>query len=257
MRRNVPSMDPKEAIRFEKRWRDEHPNGMPFGQEIAGEITSQVLRGNRTGKFERCVRAVTRKGGAYDPKAVCASKDRRQNPRHASDRAFEGFHGRPPSETVEVITEVHDHGHVWALGRLTKVVIRYEEKGREFDVLLKGFGTCYLTANEKRTQLFVDDGDQAIDLKAFHIPKPYHELETVGRMVMVAYFTKKDHLGDEGGTAEFVHCIENTNYYTDLGFPALKKDQEGVGPDVIYDTRNELVSFSGGSYEIPDEGIEY
>ncbi len=185
------------------------------------------------------------------------SNRRRRNPLSESDRAFTGFHGRPPSETVEVVTEVHDHGHVWALGRLTQLVIRYSEDGRDYDVLLKGFGKCYLTANEKRTQIFVDGGDQAVDLKQFHIPKPHHELETIGRLVMVGYFTRKDHLEDEGGTAEFVHCIENTKYYTDLGFPALKPSQEGVGPDVIYDTRNDLMQFSGGSYLIPDEGIEY
>ena len=117
-------------------------------------------------------------------------------------------------------------------------------------------------------------GDQRVDLKQFEIGPPIHEQETLGRLVCVAYFTTKDHLGDEGGEAEYVHVIEmplDMEEFKEWGlhemakaaglsnaayFDELEEETEGArGPDVIYDTRNKLMLLSGGSYSLPDEGI--
>jgi hypothetical protein len=44
-----------------------------------------------TGKFERCVEAVSARGGAYDPRAVCAAQERREiGQRELTRRAVEG-----------------------------------------------------------------------------------------------------------------------------------------------------------------------
>lgn len=203
---------------------------------------------------------------------------RRRNPEAQSASAYEAFHGRPAETDTVVVTEILQHKNLAAIGKLCWIVVRYESADDEIqDVTLKAFKGAFLAMNEKRhknPQLFIEGGDQRVDLKQFEIGPPIHETETLGRMVCVAYFTTKDHLGDEGGEAEYVHVIEmpldmaefkewglhemakaaglsNSAYWDEL-----EEETEGAsGPDVIYDTRNRLMLLSGGSYSIPDEGI--
>ena len=70
-------------------------------------------------------------------------------------------------------------------------------------------------------------GSQAIDLKDYAIKAP-HELETLGQVTEIRYFTTKKHLGDEGGTAIYFHKAGTTN-----GWDGRHK-KVGYGPDLIY-----------------------
>jgi hypothetical protein len=204
---------------------------------------------------------------------------RKRNNADGSAGAYEAFHGRPPEVDTIIETEIVEHSNLAGIGELVWCVIRYETADDEIqDVVLRKFDGALLAMNEKRhknPQLFITGGDQRVDLKQFEIGTPLHEHETLGRMVCVAYFTTKDHLGDEGGEAEYVHVIEmpldmaefkewglhemaraaglsNSQYFAEL-----EEETDGaVGPDVIYDTRNKLMLLSGGSYSLPDEGIE-
>jgi hypothetical protein len=203
---------------------------------------------------------------------------RRRNPEAQSASVYEAFHGRPAERDTVIRTELFEHKNLAAIGDLCWIVVRYETpEGEMQDVRLEDFNGAFLAMNEKRPktpQLFIEGGDQRVSLKQFEIGPPIHETETLGRMVCVAYFTTKDHLGDEGGEAEYVHVIEmpldmaefkewglhemakaaglsNAAYWDELA-----EETEGAqGPDVIYDTRNRLMLLSGGSYSIPDEGI--
>jgi hypothetical protein len=76
-----------------------------------------------------------------------------------------------------------------------------------------------------------------------------HEVETLGKVVELAYFTTKDHLGDEGGTAIYFHVAGETN---ENG----KRKMAGWAPDLIYHTIDERLEFSGGSYTIRAEGVD-
>jgi len=203
---------------------------------------------------------------------------KRKNPEGAAESAYKDFHGRPPDRDTVIATELHEHTVLPAIGELCWIVVRYETaEGEMQDVRLEDFGDAFLCMNERRQknpQLFIEGGDQRVDLKQFEIGKPIHETETLGRMVCVAYFTRKDHLGDEGGEAEYVHVIEmplDMEEFKEWGlhemakkaglsnsayWGELEEETEGAqGPDVIYDTRNRLMLLSGGSYSIPDEGI--
>ena len=170
----------------------------------------------------------------------------RSNPRNPADSAvdlFRGFHGRDSEFFVEVTTDVHEHTYLAALGELVSMEI-ISPTGAV--VVLKGFETklgepAFLAASEKRTQLFIEGGDQSVNLKAFGIREPIHESEVLGELDKIEYYTVKDHLGDQGGEAVYRHKLKSKRF--------RRK------PEVIYDTRNQLLSLSGGNYTIEDEGI--
>ena len=223
------------------------------------KLSFQIAQGNPgKGSFARCVSAVSKRGGASDPNAVCAaSKQRtakgarelqrvakagkrkankkRGNPAQAATEAYEEFHGRQPDETIEVRKSVHFHRHLAGAGKLLKLEIAPERGGDH--MTLQGFKGAVLAFNEAKNQLFIEGGDQAVDLKAFGIRQP-HETETLGKAVAVEYHTTKDHLGSEGGTAIYVHKFEKPQ------------------PHVIYSVRDEQLTFSGGGYDIKAEGID-
>ena len=208
-------------------------------------------RGNPSGtkgRFARCVKAVSKRGGAVDPRAVCGAQENRyrKNPAEASAQAFEEFQGRPSEQLVTVTKKVHFHRHLAAAGKLRGMVIDgvdgYRHKVRDF-------GGAFLAFNESKNQLFVEGGDQKINLADYGIRKP-HEIETLGKVVKVDYHTRKDHLGSSGGTAVYRHKFRTVNQD---GKPVTVKILRY--PDLIYYVRDEQLVFSGGSYEILPEGI--
>lgn len=200
-------------------------------------------------------------------------RTKKRNSVAASERVYRDFHGRDPETDTVIDTVMHEHKNLPAIGELCWIVIRCEdEDGEEYDVRLEDFDGAFLCMNEQRDrypQLYIEGGDQAVDLKQFDIGAPLHENETLGRMVCVAYYTTKDHLGEEdGGEAEYVHVIEaplDEEEFEEWGMDEMGMDWDDIeeetdgarGPDVIYDTRNRLLLLSGGSYELPDEGINH
>ena len=204
-------------------------------------------------KFDRCVRGVERSGSAVDPRAVCGAmrakgtlpKGRhnrgRNNPVPQAQERYEKFHGHPSKELVEVKTKIHTHGVLTSLGDLKKLVIVSPAGHR---VVIKGFKgagfkDAFLAMNEAATQLYIEGGDQSVNLADFGIRQPVHEKEVLGVCESVYYFTTKDHLQPEdGGTAVYKHRF------------GRKK------PTIVYDVPNQLLEFAGGGYTIPDEGID-
>ena len=173
------------------------------------------------------------------------AEKRRPNPSAAAADVYEEFHGRPSSEVVTVKEKIHYHEHLAALGELRNLVVVARDGAK---ITLSRFRKAILCTNEAKNQMFVRGGDQSVDLAAFGIRKP-HEVETLGRVVELAYFTRKDHLGDEGGTALYFHVAGETN---ENG----KRKMAGWGPDLIYRTLDESLEFSGGSYTIRAEGVD-
>lgn len=260
-------------------------------------------RGSK-GKFERCVKSVAARGGAYDPRAVCGAMEKkwlRQNPKpieatyamaHAAARdaanrkmraagrtswsradyneatrvfnklypaskrnpaagaiaVSEEFHGRKVGKMVPVSQQRHFHKYLAELGELTKlVVLTRDGRGK---VTLSDFGGAMLTCNEAKDQLFITGGDQKVNPRDFGIDKP-HEVETLGEVVTIEYYTDKHHLGDEGGTATYVHKFRSTN---ENGKHVTVRTARN--PDLIYHKRDKHLEFSGGSYLIRKEGID-
>ena len=171
-----------------------------------------------------------------------------KNPLDTSQSAYEGFHGEKPKGSVTVQERAHFHTHVWAVGKLVLLKIQLPPDRRqpgysnvvdvEFDYERKK-DPAFLTANESRDQLFIDGGDQAVDLKVFGIDTP-HEKELLGYLKSVWYFTDKKHLGNEGGLAIYKHKLG---------------EEGGELPAVVYRVRDKRLEIVGGSYTIPDEGV--
>lgn len=162
-----------------------------------------------------------------------AKKRKKGNPATSSERAYQSFHGRPSEKTVTVVQEIHYHKHLAACGKLEKL----EVAARSGKVILSNFKGALLCVNEAGTQLFIRGGDQKVAVQDFGV-KVEHENEDLGEVKAIEYFTTKDHLGDEGGTAVYRHKFSKP-------YPRLQ-----------YDTRNQLLSFSGGRYVILPEGID-
>lgn len=202
------------------------------------------LKAANPAKFDRCVKAVQKKGGA-NAYAVCTAAGKK-NPAAASAEVFEEFHGYEPTEVITVSKKVHHHEHLAAAGKLVSLGVDGID-GKAHTI--KGFKGAILAFNEAKNQLFVEGGDQSLDLKQFGIRQP-HELETLGKLTDIGYQTNKTHLGDEGGEAVYVHKFRSTN---ENGKHVVVRIARY--PDLIYDVRNEQMLFSGGSYEILREGI--
>ncbi len=169
-----------------------------------------------------------------------------KNPAAGASEVFEEFHGFEPSEVVTVTKKVFHHEHLAAAGKLTHLEVDGIDGKRH---KISRFGGAVLAFNEDKNQLFIEGGDQSVNLTDFGIKKP-HELETLGRVTDIGYHTNKTHLGDEGGDAVYVHKFRSTN---DNGRHVIIKVARD--PDLVYDVRSEQLLFSGGSYEILAEGI--
>jgi hypothetical protein len=201
-------------------------------------------------KWERCVKDVQKRGGA-NAYAVCSPlrKRKSKNPALEAIEGYEAFHGQQPDEFVTVSRQVHFHKHLSGAGKLKKLVVLPVAGKRR--VVLSGFGGALLAFNEQRSQLFIEGGDQTVDLTVFGITERPHELETLGSVKAIEYFTTKDHLGDEGGTATYVHRFRTTNENGQHVTIRIARY-----PDLIYRTLDKQLEFSGGSYTILPEGID-
>lgn len=166
----------------------------------------------------------------------------RRNPVEAAQSKYEEFHGRPSEELLEVETPIHVHDVLSGLGKLERMDIRTLD-GR-FLVKLRKFSGAILAQNEnsdEMPQLYIEGGDQEVDLSLFSLRAPYHEYEQLGTLERIDYYTIKDHLGADGGEAIYRHRL-------------VKLRTRGK-PAVIYDVRNKLLQIVGGSYTIQPEGI--
>lgn len=164
----------------------------------------------------------------------------RKNPANPEEQAkdfYQGFHGEPSVNAVSIVTPIHYHKYTGGIGELRKLRIKSANGKWKVTVrFLKPYPI--LSANEKRTQLFIDGGDQSVNLADFGIKTP-HEKEVLGLVADVWYFTTKKHLRPEdGGTAVYHHKFGK------------------IKPTMIYDEPNQLLEFAGGGYTIPDEGID-
>jgi len=171
----------------------------------------------------------------------------RKNPADGAAAVFKEFHGYPSDQIVTVKKEIHHHEHLAAAGELKKLVV----KGVDRQIhSIKGFKGALLAFDERKRQLFVEGGDQSLDLVEFGIREP-HELETLGKVIDIDYHTTKTHLGDEGGTAVYAHTFRTTNENGQHVVVTIARY-----PDLIYRVLDEQLEFSGGSYTIRREGID-
>jgi hypothetical protein len=183
--------------------------------------------------------------------------DTRSNPATASAALYESFHGKPATEELVIEDEVHEHEHLAVLGRLVELFIETPTgllAHIEFDQD-DDSEPVMLCSSEDGKQLYVEGGDQAIDLASlkmdgeewvkdrmvlgrFAQPEP----KTKGanrRKHNLTYHTKKDFDNFEG-----------IDYQHDLG------EETGERPMLEFDARNKHLYVSGGQYNIDQPLLE-
>lgn len=211
--------------------------GHAWSQFMAGWRAAQKEKENAGKKSRRKFKKAARKRLGLIGKHAKRNNGKKRNPEDTAIAAYRDTHGQLPKRDTFVQTKLAYHKNLAGMGRLLELVIfRMDGKG---EVTVSGFGKdCMLALNESQSQLFIVGGNQAVDLKCFGIKEP-HESEVLGTCRSVAYFTEKVHLiAKDGGKGAYEHKFSSPRPY------------------IVYDTRNKLLSFAGGGYSIPAEGID-
>lgn len=116
-----------------------------------------------------------------------------------------------------------------------------------------------LCSNEDGTQLYIQGGDQSVDLKSIHMADvPVKDSMVLGEAYFVSYFTEKDF--DNHQPTIYEHDLGEES---DPPKPKYRKDEvhtaanrpglgqgSGCYPTVRYDTLNQRVYLDGGDYKI-------
>lgn len=178
----------------------------------------------------------------------------RKNPVDREAQVYREFHGRDPEEVITISEKIHVHDKLSGVGVLEFLVI--DAVDGKSSVKLSGFKGALLAQDKEKRQLFIEGGDQSVNLNDFGIdPRKRHEQEVLGVATQIAYETRKDHLGEAGGAGEravHVHPF-GSKHGIDVSDPRRKSGSRL--PIVLYDTRNRKLAFAGGGYDLPEVGI--
>lgn len=102
-----------------------------------------------------------------------------------------------------------------------------------------------LCSNEAGTQLYIQGGDQSVDLKAIHMSDvPVKDSMILGEAYFVSYFTTKDFDQHKPTIYEHELAEESDKRRKHLG------QGSGMYPTVRYDTLNQKLYLDGGEYHI-------
>jgi hypothetical protein len=199
-------------------------------------------------------------------RAVLASgrvgKPMKSNPESTANDLYAKFHGKPSTSTIVIEKDFHYHENVGGLavccglivdsptvGRIVIGLSGYEWKGhipRDYKWNDKRDGgfvkadqsteDCMLTSTENGKQLFLDGGDQELDLSVFQATGEEKDKESyiVGDVVCIAYETEKDF--DKFQPTQYIH--------------SFSEDSGGTMPQLRYDIRNQQLYLDGGVYFI-------
>jgi hypothetical protein len=214
-------------------------------EKTPARLRSQFMKSNAGKKSWRKTKKAAHKRLGLQRKKNPA----RRNPEEIAAEAYREFHGKDPEKVFDVDTRMHYHSVLAGMARLKFIDVKRADGGIttiHFDK------NTHLAENEHQTQLFIVGGDQSVNLKDFGISVP-HEMQVLGKAVEIGYFTDKKHLiSKDGGKGTYVHPFG----YTRNGNGREVKVKQSDPPTLIYDTRNKLLSFAGGSYTIKPEGID-
>lgn len=163
---------------------------------------------------------------------------RRANPESDAARVYEDFHGRPAGETLEIIEEKLEHEWLTQLGLLVELKVAAVTKVNAIIAFDKDAPN--LCCSEDCRQLYIEGGDQALDLAVLKLDgdKWLKDSMVIGVLYELTYQTKKG-----------FHKFKLTEYFHRLG------EETGDKPTLLYDPNNKKLSVSGGAYEIRDVGI--
>jgi hypothetical protein len=248
----------------------QRPNGLDWGTEGVSDLAKQGFMKPRKSKTVTLYEAWTPHGVTYTGEnrytaeahvrqyggTVKEKRGQRPNPQHrkrakrnsadASDQAYESFHGQPVGETVLVSDDLHEHEHLWTLGLLMEMRV---DTMSGFECLLNfEDDPPYLCSSEDGKQLYIEAGDQKLDLKALKLDGAEWRKD---RMVI-------GQLSPPGKDRAGKPVKWNIGYQTEKDFDKFETilyqhdhgEETGVRPFLEYEPRNEKLYISGGQYKI-------
>jgi hypothetical protein len=165
-----------------------------------------------------------------------------RNPEPAAAALYETFHGSPSTETLEITQDIHYHGHLTVLGDLVELKVN-TFTGKQATISFSADdpeGSTKLCSNESGTQLYIEGGDQSLDLTGLGFNKAQSSKDhvAVGVLFELTYRAKKQ-----------FQKFKLTDYYHGLG------EETGYEPILNFDTMNQSMTVSGGEYQVKAEGI--
>jgi hypothetical protein len=174
----------------------------------------------------------------------------RNNPAADADTAFESFHGEPSGETVIIEDQIHEHEHLWVCGRLIEMFV-VTQTGFLFELAFDEDDAPYLCCSEDGRQLYIEGGDQEIDLAGIEMDD---ERWLKDRMVIGTFASKQDFGGKQKHnityrTKKDFDGFEEVDYQHELG-ESSKELRNPAAPFLEYEPRNKKLYITGGQYII-------
>ena len=195
-------------------------------------------------------------GWGWNPKITDRAfryREARTNPDEAAAEAYRRFHGRPADKEIVIEEEVHYHKRLATIGVLAACVID-TPTGLQATINFDsedGRPVPWLCMSEDGCQLFIEGGDQSIDLKSLEMDgKDWYKERMVlgtfaepesGRRFNIAYITEKR-----------FDDFEVIRYEHDLGEPdeGEPKSHRREAPTLEFEPINKKLFICGGQYKI-------
>jgi hypothetical protein len=161
----------------------------------------------------------------------------KRNPASAAD-LYEEFHGRPPSEVLEYHDELQDHDELSAVGDLIELKVA-TMSGLDATISFEADPPKLASSPDGR-QLYFQGGNQELRLADLKMggDKWLKDSMVIGVLYELTYRTEKSF--DKFVLSDYEHKLG---------------EESGDQPMLIYDTLNNLLTVSGGQYQIKREGI--
>jgi hypothetical protein len=187
----------------------------------------------------------------------------RHNANKSVEEMSESFHGREPSEVIDIVEEEGYDNELAVLGLLEELEILSDERGMNvIPINFKHYDhrsafsrngtkeeTVYCCTNAYGTNIEFVGGDQELpleDLDLFDEGNKY--ALCIGKVFSITYWTDKYHLSDGTGFSSYHHEFGEES----------SKDRKGrlpFLPTLIYSPLNKKMQLVGGSYKVESEGI--
>jgi hypothetical protein len=249
----------------------------PGGTAAKWEIWTKQAGNPKGGKFDRCVKDVSKSGTAASSFAVCEKSVGRKNPKSrknplaAAEKTYEEFTGLPATEVLEFEEREHYHKFTAVTGKLVCLDILTVD-GKELPLIAPGFTfspakylrrdvrhssqaetarasweqdpdiskdkVVYVTFTEDGKQMIFRGGDQRVPYKDLGLNgKDERDNMFIGTIVQITYRGKKSFEMEGKEEVDFHH-------------PFGGQGSGGVLPVLGYLSRTERMITFGGRYKI-------
>ena len=257
---------PTDAKRFITAWRKRNPGKVPpqfptrkndliddaaavalgttgavyEGLSVPYEVTVQAAKTALAAKDQ--IKKALKLNPTDRAPAMQKKNGRTRNPPADAERMYEKFHGRPATETTVVEEEVHEHEHLTILGPLVEVFIE-TPTGLLAHITFDEEDLPFLCSSEDGTQLYVEKGDQSIDLAALEMDS---EDWIKDRMILGRFAESrgKRNWNVTYRTKKRFDDFKEIDYQHDLG------EETGDRPALEYEPRSQKLFIAGGRYRI-------